>query len=116
MLAGSISLIALVVLITGCGSKSDEVSSTPASGNVSLGEPTAPAEVQPQQLQLPKGADQQAILDELNREVKKWVMRNRRKPASFEEVVSTAQLQVPPPPPGKKYVLNSELKVKLENE
>jgi hypothetical protein len=30
---------------------------------------------------------------------------HRRLPASFEEFVTTANLNVPPPPPGKKYAI-----------
>jgi len=115
-----ITFVAISTFLVGCGRETDESASVPTSadvsGNVSHGTPMAPAEVQPQQLEVPQGADQKTILEELNREVKKWVMRNRRKPANFEEVVSTSHLQVPPPPPGKKYVLNSELKVELADQ
>ena len=46
-------------------------------------------------------------LGELNRSLLRWVMANRRKPASFEDFAATANVTIPPPPAGKKYAINS---------
>jgi len=46
------------------------------------------------------------VLKQLNRELIRWAMRNKRTPASFEEFVTSAQVQVPPAPAGQKYTLN----------
>jgi hypothetical protein len=66
-------------------------------------------------LDVPAGADPQTVTAELEREVRKWILRYRRTPRSFEEFISTTPMQIPPPPPGKKYVLTREMKVVLEN-
>lgn len=106
----------IVGMAAGCKRETEQEQAAPNSDeapNTSLGVPEAPAEVQPQTLQVPPDADAQTVVEELNRELRRWVMRNRRKPANFEEFVSTAQMQVPPPPPGKKYTLTSRMRIEL---
>jgi hypothetical protein len=39
---------------------------------------------------------------------------HRRKPASYEEFIGSAQLTVPPPPAGKRYVLGKDMKIILK--
>ncbi len=57
-----------------------------------------------------------ANLAELTREVRRWIIATKKRPGSFEEVMADAQIAVPPPPPGKKYVLSREMRVILVNE
>jgi hypothetical protein len=45
-------------------------------------------------------------LQVLNRTLLGWMIRNRRHPKDFQEFASTANIQIPAPPPGKKYALN----------
>jgi hypothetical protein len=47
-----------------------------------------------------------ADLKQLNHAYIDWVMQNRRRPTSFEEFVKLSGIQVPPPPAGKKYVID----------
>jgi len=42
----------------------------------------------------------------LNGALMEWVMQNQRRPASFEEFAASANIRIPPLPPGKKYTLN----------
>ena len=51
----------------------------------------------------------------LDREVRKWILRNRRPPSSFEEFASSAGVDIPPAPAGKKYVLDKTMHVKTAN-
>jgi hypothetical protein len=46
-------------------------------------------------------------LRELNGALLDWIIQNQRHPANFEEFAASSGTQIPPPPPGKKYVLNS---------
>jgi len=119
-LTALVALPVISMLLVGCGRGSNESSTNPGandiSGNVSGSQPIGTGDSQPHKLDVSQDSDTSVILDELNREVKKWVMRNRRKPATFEEFSSSAQLEVPPPPPGKKYVLTPELRVELANQ
>jgi hypothetical protein len=42
----------------------------------------------------------------LNRAMVRWMRTNHRHPQSFEDFASTANIQIPAPPSGKKYTLN----------
>jgi hypothetical protein len=46
------------------------------------------------------------VLQQLNRSVLQYKMQNRRNPTSVEELAAFAGVQVPSPPPGKKYAFN----------
>ncbi len=54
-------------------------------------------------------------LDEITRQVRRWILKNQRPPKNFEDFAATTSYQIPPPPPGKKYVLNRQMHVVLEN-
>jgi hypothetical protein len=54
-------------------------------------------------------------LQPLNQALLGWRLQNRRVPASFEEFAASAGIQIPPPPPGKKYILNSHGLISLVN-
>ncbi len=47
-----------------------------------------------------------AVLGQLSLELKKYVLRTRTAPKSFEEFVAASRVQAPPPPPGKKYAID----------
>jgi hypothetical protein len=47
-----------------------------------------------------------ADLKQLNHAYVGWVMQNRRRPKNFEEFVKLSGIQIPPPPAGKKYVID----------
>lgn len=69
--------------------------------------PTAPA------VNLSANANPDAVVQQLNRELLKWMVQNRRAPATFEEFVASAKISVPPPPAGKKYVIGGDRKIVL---
>jgi len=52
-------------------------------------------------------------LAQMNRELRKWLMRNHRRPKNFEEFAASANVQFPPPPAGKKYSIDSRMHVVL---
>jgi hypothetical protein len=54
-------------------------------------------------------------LEQLSRELRKWIVRNRRPPKSFEEFAASANVQIPQPPPGKKYAVSKTMHVVLVN-
>ncbi len=54
-------------------------------------------------------------LGEITRQVRRWILKNQRPPKSFEDFASTTSYQIPPPPAGKKYVINRQMHVVLEN-
>ncbi len=115
--AGCTLMLAVGLFMAGCGGEAPDSAPPPsgagASQDVSRHAPVAPTQVQPQTLQVPQGADPSMVLAEMNRELKRWIVRNRRVPANFEEFVASSQMQVPPPPAGKKYTLTREMKIEL---
>ena len=46
------------------------------------------------------------VLQQLNLSVIQYRMQNHRNPTSVEELAAFAGVQIPPPPPGKKYAFN----------
>jgi hypothetical protein len=52
-------------------------------------------------------------LAELNRAMMRWLMRNRRTPANFDEFSATAGVVIPPPPAGKKYTIGKDMHILL---
>jgi len=53
-------------------------------------------------------------LGEMNRALRRWLIRNRRRPTSFEDFAALADVQVPPAPTGKKYVITKQMHIVLE--
>jgi hypothetical protein len=45
-----------------------------------------------------------------------WIVQTRRAPSSFENYVALSGVKVPPPPPGKKYVIDKNGFINLANK
>jgi hypothetical protein len=61
------------------------------------------------------GGDVNATLAQLTQQLRRTIARTRSMPTSFEDFVATAQMQVPPPPAGKKYAITQQGTVVLED-
>lgn len=104
----------VALLAAGCGKHSETPAptqaATPAADNLQA--PANPQNPAPATTPSVAGsipvtdANGAADLGELSRQLRGWIVGHRRLPQSFEEFVSTANLKVPPPPPGKKYAIN----------
>ena len=104
-------VLVLPGLLTGCGRHSEDTSGSAAgTGTVSVAQPPPEA----RNLAVPDGASTDDVLRQMNRELLKWIVANKRVPASFEEFVASANLTVPPPPAGKHYVIGSDKKIVLK--
>jgi hypothetical protein len=53
---------------------------------------------------------------EMNRELKRYVVANKRRPNTFEEFVAATKITVPAAPAGKKFALGKELRVTLVDQ
>lgn len=71
--------------------------------------PTPPAPVV-----LTSTSNTNEVLAQLTRELHR-AMIGRKLSGSFEEFVAISHVQVPPPPPGKKYAISKKWRVVLEN-
>ena len=101
-----------MVLLAACGKKK-EPSVAPAQAPETVqseGQPPATtAGNQPAAEVAPTEPD----LEQLTRELRKWIVRNQRPPKSFEDFSATANIQIPTPPPGKKYAIDKQMHVVL---
>lgn len=112
---GWIICLALALAVTaGCGKSNPSADPTtppvtsdtasnqpdPAGAPLALQNPLPVVEANPD--------DTQKMLQGLNRALLGWTIRNHRHPNTFEEFAGSANIQIPDPPAGKKYTLNSD--------
>ncbi len=102
-----VTAIVGVLAIAGC-SKSNTTATQTA---VPL--PQNAAQGQTNQVPAPNG---QPDLAALNRDLIRWIVGNRRMPTNFQDFAATAGVTIPPPPPGQKYIIGSNMHVQLVNQ
>jgi hypothetical protein len=107
---GCVALLgAALLLVAGC-SKSNTPPPTPPPASDVTNTPTASTGAAPITYAPAMGAtnasDTQTEVQTLNKALLGWMIKNRRHPQDFAEFASTANIQIPTPPPGKKYTLN----------
>ena len=51
----------------------------------------------------------------LNQALLGWRVQNQRVPSSFAEFAASANITIPPPPAGKKYIINNRGLISLVN-
>jgi hypothetical protein len=108
-------ILGVAMFATGCGKKESAApSATTAAPQPAATQETAAAAApsQPAYVPPPPAATTVAdkgipVLQQLNRSVIGYRIQNHRNPTSVEEVAAFAGVQVPSPPPGKKYVFNN---------
>lgn len=123
--AGILCLILALVVGGGCG----KAQSTPppvASPSPSNSTSTAAAPATPPAATPPPARIQPSVpsvstntgptqLQLLNRAMLGWEIKNHRRPRTFEEFSSSANFQIPAPPPGQKYALGQNGFIVLVN-
>ena len=68
--------------------------------------PMAPA---PASVVIPDTGDMNATLGQLSLELRKYVVRTRSIPKTFEEFLAKSNVQPPPAPAGKKYAIQDQV-------
>jgi hypothetical protein len=102
--------------LAGCGKKAETMAPAVATTNAApAGAQAENAATVAAQIATTPGAPTVSEPAELNRELRKWILRNRRPPKDFQEFASTAGIQIAPPPDGKKYAINKTMHVILVN-
>lgn len=104
----------VAMFATGCGKKESAApSATTAAPQQTATQETAAATAASHQGYIPPAPAAMAaadkgmpVLQQLNRSVIQYRIQNHRNPTSVEELAASG-VQVPPPPPGKKYVFNN---------
>jgi hypothetical protein len=110
----------LAFSLVGCGkgNKPVEAAAPPPSADASAAVPPGPPPMNPTAVPVTATATNASggtDYSELNRDVRRWLLRNRRPPKDFAEYAATATIQIPPPPAGKKYALDKHLHILLIN-
>jgi hypothetical protein len=118
LLAASVALaLALPLFCGGCSKKNDTAATNlPATSQAAA--PTSAAPTPPIIASMPAPATATNAAPDLraiNRALIIWSVHHRRQPSSFEEFAASAGFQIPPPPPGRKYVIDSRGLVSLVN-
>jgi hypothetical protein len=108
--SGCVALVgAVLLLVVGCTKSNNAQAAAPSSGATnssatSSGSPTpvvyAPA------AGVTNADNTQLELQTLNKALLGWMIKNHRHPQNFAEFASSTDIQIPEPPPGKKYALN----------
>ena len=117
------ALVLLALLAGGCKRQSagpsaggttnavpSDQQATAAAAARSPGAP-APMPYTPLPVAAPDNGDVNATLQQLSRELRKYVVTTRSVPKSFEEFVAKSHAQVPPAPEGKKYAIQGHVVV-----
>ena len=110
-----------MVLVFGCHKASTDSSAPPPVGsNTDVpapgSGPPVPNPTVTGPLMTATNAAGQPDFPEMNRDVRRWLLRNRRAPKDFAEYAASATIQIPPPPAGKKYALDKHLHVILVSQ
>jgi hypothetical protein len=101
-------VLAVSAFATGCSKATSPAPAPPAdSTNTAPTASVAPVPVATPQPVATSATDSQHTLQTLNRGLMAWMIKNHRHPQNFEEFAGSATVQIPNPPPGKKYTLNT---------
>jgi len=108
--------LAVILGVIGCGKKATQ-QAAPQPAPATAQTPAQPASQQSQPTaQQPAAQANEPDLAEINRNLIRWIVGHKKRPANFEEFAATAGAPIPPAPPGKKYVLGPNMKVQLANQ
>ena len=120
-----VTLVAMLLLVaTGCRKNESAKAPEPApvvetvAKQSNAGGPVPqplPTPAAPQTIAPPSSGNVDETLTQLTRELHR-TMIGRRLSGTFEEFVAVRNLQVPPPPPGKKYAISKQWRVILVDQ
>jgi ABC-type enterochelin transport system substrate-binding protein len=113
---------ALLMVVAGC-KKSQPAAETqapagdPSAQTVAVPSPRGPP---PTVGEVPtpivaNNSDINAVLNDLSLELRKYVVRTHTVPKTFEEFAEKSHVQMPPPPPGKKYAIQGQVIVLVKS-
>jgi hypothetical protein len=113
----AIAILAGLICFTGCSKSKPPVTQAVAVQDTNqVVEDHAPV-YQPPAAVAPTAAAAPASgapdLRELDRDLIRWMVGNRRPPKNFADFAATAGVQIPPPPAGKKYIIDKTMHIQL---
>ncbi len=122
-------VLGTALFATGCGKSKAPATPTPPApapsaqqadtnqaeaSQAAVNTPPAPPEMPaPPTVTTNAAANAAPDLGQMQRALGRWLVSNRRTPANFEEFAATAGITIPPPPPGKKYIITKRMQIQL---
>ena len=111
-----------VLVIVGCKKHETVVSSRPSPTDQAAVAPAGPSPHGPGPMApdsaaavVPDTGDMNSTLHDLSLELRKYVVRTRTVPKTFEEFAAKSRVQMPPAPAGKKYAIQGQAVVLVKN-
>lgn len=102
-------IVSSILAATGC-SKHESASQTPSKNLPNTNQTSAfqpsPTEFKSTPVVIAANPAGGADLKQLNHAYVGWIMQHHQAPKTFEEFISLSGMKVPPPPAGKKYVID----------
>ncbi len=101
----------LAILLIGCkrhdvpAASAQSSAAVPAATADAMPAPGPPTQAPGESVVIPENPDINATLDELSTQYRVYVSRTRSKPADFQDFVTRAHVQAPPPPAGQSYAI-----------
>jgi hypothetical protein len=109
-------LVAGVAAFSGCGKKPPTAASTPNppdSAQAPASQPPVNNTAKPPQVYSAPASpavvstqNGEPDLKQINRAYVGWIMRTQKHAKTFEEFVTASGIQIPPPPAGKKFIID----------
>lgn len=99
-----LAVILTAALVAGACGKKNEARNVP---------PATSAAAQPTNAASPTPASGDVGAADIQRSVIRWIVSHHARPANFEQFAASADIKIPPPPPGKKFVLAPDMHVKV---
>lgn len=116
--SAGVALLTALAVLAGCSKSKPPTAQAPppvADTNIAAAVmPGAPVSTPPPVVIAPN-PDGGVDLKALNHAYIGWIVQTRRAPKSFEDYVAMSGAKVPPPPPGKKYVIDHNGFINLAN-
>ena len=105
----------MAICFSGCGKSKNSDNSAAPPPTQQVAQAQTQAEMPPNAVQPSPPSTGQANAEplDLNRELRKWILKNRRPPKNFEDFAGTSGIEIPPPPDGKKYAIDKTMHVIL---
>ena len=94
-----------LILLAGCGKPAQPTAPAAVTAPAAATQAPAPA------------ADPNANvdLDQMTRDLRRWILKNQRPPKDFADFAATAGSPIPAAPAGKKFAISKEMRVVLVN-
>jgi hypothetical protein len=114
-------ILVLGLLAAGCGKSKPASVEASASPTVEATNPAPAATIMaaapvPTQVVIPASPDGTPDLKAINHAYIGWIVQNRRRPKDLDEFVTLSGVHFPPPPAGKKYVIDKNGFINFANQ